>query len=139
MIRYAIKHNYPWVYIETRKHRLCAYYSKFGSALISNKIIKHPQLNAGEVVLMLCHLGELIPLLASTFACRQSLLWHTLRQQIETIFDQLKHRTDPQRWTHERTALLHADWPVKSFLRMRLSDTSDDAHGTMANPLREPA
>lgn len=88
---------------------------------------------------MLCHLGELIPLLASTFACRQSLLWNTLRRQIENVFDQLKHRTDPQRWTSERTALLQADWPVKSFLRMRLSDASDDVHGAMANPLREPA
>ena len=51
---------------------------------------------------------------------------------------QLRERSDPQRWAAERHAVLEARWPAKAFLRMRLSDTSDDVHGHMANPLARP-
>jgi hypothetical protein len=51
------------------------------------------------------------------------------------VFAALRSRVDAHRWHAERQALLEHDWPAKAFLRMRLTDTSDDVHGTMPNPL----
>lgn len=84
---------------------------------------------------LLCHLGELGLLLASTYHSPEAPFWHVLRVRIEAIFDHLKPRTDPARWATERHALLVADWPVKSFVRMRLSDSADDDVRRMPNPL----
>jgi D-ornithine---citrate ligase len=89
---------------------------------------------------MLCHLGELAQLLAGAYHCADGLFWDVLRVQIALAFDGLRARTDPARWAAERAAILSADWPAKAFLRMRLSDSSDDVHGTMPNPVRaDPA
>ncbi|HZW11827.1 MAG TPA: IucA/IucC family protein [Noviherbaspirillum sp.] len=98
----------------------------------SNEPVRDKLLHA----VLLCHLSELALLLARTYALSEDRLWKILRQEIENTFDRLQTRTESQRWAAERYALLEADWPAKSFLRMRLSDTSDDVHGHMANPLR---
>ena len=84
---------------------------------------------------MLCHLSELGLLLSRSYRQPEAAFWSVLRASTIDAFDRLRNRTDPQRWEMERTAVLEADWPAKAFLRMRLSDTSDDVHGEMANPL----
>lgn len=84
---------------------------------------------------LLCHLGELAVLLADTYCCDEGLFWNILRRQIDLVFDRLQARTEPQRWKRERYALLQADWPAKSFVRMRLSDSANDEHRSMPNPL----
>lgn len=85
---------------------------------------------------MLCHLTELVLLLSRTYNHPEESFWNVFRQEIEKVFDRLRPRTDPQRWATERHALLEGDWPAKSFLRMRLTNTSDDVHGSMPNPLK---
>ena len=85
---------------------------------------------------MLCHLSELAILLAYTYHTAEARFWNILRHQVELAFDRVEQRTDPQRWARERHALLEGDWPAKSFVRMRLSDSANDEHGTMPNPLR---
>jgi D-ornithine---citrate ligase len=85
---------------------------------------------------MLCHLAELALLLSRTYDHPEASFWDIVRRQIETVFDRLRARTEPQRWEAERRALLQGDWPAKSFLRMRLIDCSEDVHGHMPNPLK---
>lgn len=85
---------------------------------------------------MLCHLAELGLLLARSYNHPQTHFWNILRRGTEEVFDRLRARTPRQRWIDERRALLEADWPAKSFLRMRLSDSSEDVHGHMPNPLK---
>ncbi len=85
---------------------------------------------------MLCHLAELALLLAHAYNQPEQAFWNILRREIENAFDRLRSRSESQRWTTERRALLETDWPAKSFLRMRLCDTSDDVHGSMPNPLK---
>lgn len=84
---------------------------------------------------LLCHLSELALLLARAYGHAEHHFWDVLRREIDTVFAALRPRVDARRWQAERAALLAHDWPAKSFLRMRLSDTSDDVHGTMPNPL----
>lgn len=88
---------------------------------------------------LLCHVVELALLLSRTYGHPQAHFWDVLRQEVELAFEGLRGRADPSRWQAERRALLEEDWPAKSFLRMRLSDTSDDVHGTMPNPLKATA
>jgi D-ornithine---citrate ligase len=88
---------------------------------------------------MLCHLAELALLLSRTYNHPEAHFWNILRRETENVFDRLRARTEPQRWNTERHALLQSDWPAKSFLRMRLSDSSDDLHGHMPNPLNPAA
>ena len=84
---------------------------------------------------LLCHLAELALLLAHAYGHAEHHFWDALRREIDAVFIALRPRVDADRWQAERAALLEHDWPAKSFLRMRLSDTSDDVHGTMPNPL----
>lgn len=84
---------------------------------------------------MLCHLGELAQLLAATFHQSEAPFWDAMRSQAERVFDALRSRTHPARWVAERHAILKAPWPAKALLRMRLSDTQDDAHKQVPNPL----
>ena len=84
---------------------------------------------------LLCHLSELALLLARTYAHPEHHFWDVLRREIENVFGAVRARVDAARWHAERAALLEHDWPAKAFLRMRLSDTQDDVHGTMPNPL----
>jgi siderophore synthetase component len=84
---------------------------------------------------MLCHLSELGLQLARSYRHGESAFWNVLRASTENAFENLRERADPQRWARERHAVLEARWPAKAFLRMRLSDTADDVHGDMANPL----
>ena len=86
---------------------------------------------------MLCHLSELALLLSRTYHHAEEHFWSVLRSETEHAFERLRSRAEPQRWRAERRALLESDWPAKSFLRMRLSDTSDDMHGHMPNPLQQ--
>lgn len=88
---------------------------------------------------LLCHVVELALLLSRTYGHPQARFWDVLRQEVELAFGRLRGRADPSRWEAERRALLEEAWPAKSFLRMRLSDTSDDVHGTMPNPLKATA
>ncbi|MGH8810257.1 MAG: IucA/IucC family C-terminal-domain containing protein, partial [Noviherbaspirillum sp.] len=88
---------------------------------------------------MLCHLAELALLLSHTYNQPEARFWNILRHESEKVFDCLRGATESQRWDTERRALLETDWPAKSFLRMRLSDTSDDVHGSMPNPLKNAA
>lgn len=87
---------------------------------------------------MLCHLSELGLLLARSYRHGEAAFWDVLRDCTEAAFERLRERCDPARWSAERHAVLEARWPAKAFLRMRLSDTSDDVHGHMANPLARP-
>ena len=66
----------------------------------------------------------------------EGLVSQLLARETAHVFDILRARTDPARWLAERDAILQGDWPAKAFLRMRVSDTSDDVHGRMPNPLR---
>jgi len=84
---------------------------------------------------MLCHLGELAVLLARSYEQNEDDYWQILHSTSVTLFDQLRDRCDPDRWERERHAILQADWPVKSLLRMRLGDTTDDICMSMPNPL----
>ena len=84
---------------------------------------------------MLCHLSELGLLLARSYRHSEAAFWGVLRGALDAAFERLRARSCPQRWARERDAVLEARWPAKAFLRMRLSDTSDDVHGDMANPL----
>ena len=85
---------------------------------------------------MLCHLAELALLLSRTYHHPEASFWNILRRETGNAFDRLRARTEPHRWDVERRALLETDWPAKSFLRMRLTDTADDVHGHMPNPLK---
>jgi siderophore synthetase component len=85
---------------------------------------------------MLCHLAELALLLSRTYNRPEGHFWNVMRREVENAFDRLRARADMQRWNTERRALLEDDWPAKSFLRMRLTDTSDDVHGSIPNPLQ---
>jgi D-ornithine---citrate ligase len=88
---------------------------------------------------MLCHVAEIALLLSHIYQHPAEKFWAIFRRKVEKVFDQLQARTEPQRWKTERHALLESDWPAKSFFRMRLSNTSDDVHGQMPNPLTKPA
>ncbi len=88
---------------------------------------------------MLCHLAELALLLSRTYNHPETDFWRILRRETESVFDRLQSRTELQRWDVERRAILENDWPAKSFMRMRLSNTSDDVHGQMPNPLKMAA
>lgn len=83
---------------------------------------------------MLCHLAELAVLLALSYGQNEDGYWQILHNISATLFGQLHERCDPHRWEQERHAILHADWPVKSLLRMRLDNTSDDICLSMSNP-----
>jgi D-ornithine---citrate ligase len=84
---------------------------------------------------LLCHLSELALLLARAYGHPEHHFWDVLRRTMDEVFTGLRARVHERRWHAERQALLADDWPAKSFLRMRLLDTSDDVHGTMPNPL----
>lgn len=84
---------------------------------------------------MLCHLAETGLLLARSYNESETHFWNVLRHETIKIFNRLRARTDPERWAEERKAILEDEWPAKSFLRMRLTDTSNDVHGSMTNPL----
>lgn len=88
---------------------------------------------------MLCHLSELGLLLARSYRHPEAAFWNVLKAATVAAFERLRGRADAQRWQAERTAVLEANWPAKAFLRMRLSDTSEDVHGEMANPLASAA
>lgn len=102
------------------------------STFADNEPVRDKLLHA----VLLCHVSELALLLAHCYNHPEAYFWDALRRQMELAFDRLQARTDPQRWAEERRALLEDDWPAKSFLRMRLNDTSDDVHGSMPNPLK---
>ena len=78
---------------------------------------------------------KLALLLSRAYNHPEASFWDILRRQIENVFHRLRARTEPGRWDAERRALLQSDWPAKSFLRMRLTNSSDDVHGHMPNPL----
>jgi siderophore synthetase component len=84
---------------------------------------------------LLCHLSELALLLARAYGHPEHHFWDVLRRVLDDVLKGLRARVHERRWHAEREALLEHDWPAKSFLRMRLLDTSDDVHGTMPNPL----
>jgi siderophore synthetase component len=84
---------------------------------------------------MICQLAEFVLLLSRHYQLPESAFWEILRSETENLFDQLKPRCDADFWQAERQAILHAPWPVKSLLRMRLADTVDDLVGSMPNPL----
>jgi siderophore synthetase component len=86
---------------------------------------------------LLCHISELALLLARSYRSDEDIFWRIFARELATAFDTLRGHADPARWEQERAALLEGDWPAKSFLRMRLTDSSDDALGSMPNPLRE--
>ncbi len=84
---------------------------------------------------MLCHLSEIALLLSRSYNHPEDNFWAILQRETHDVFARMQARTEPQRWKAERHALLNSDWPAKSFFRMRLTDTSDDVHGQMPNPL----
>jgi siderophore synthetase component len=87
----------------------------------------------------MCHLGELALLCARHWNVPENLLWDELAAQVSHCFDALRERVEPQRWETERQALLVADWPAKSFMRMRLLDSHADIVGRLSNPLHVSA
>jgi len=84
---------------------------------------------------MLCHLGEMVLLLERLAPQVGFSFWDLLRQEVILAFEHYRAQTEPHRWATEYEAFLEAPWPAKSFLRMRLLNTQDDLHLTMANPL----
>jgi D-ornithine---citrate ligase len=86
---------------------------------------------------MVCHLVELAVLLARSYQQNEDNYWQILHQTSVRLFDQLRARCDSDRWASERDAILSADWPVKSLLRMRLDNTTDDICLSMPNPLAD--
>lgn len=83
----------------------------------------------------MCHLGELILLLGREYQLAEGLLWGEFRLVLAEQFARLRPQVDAELWQREYTALFHAPWPAKALLRMRLRDSSDDAHETLPNPL----
>lgn len=83
----------------------------------------------------LCHLGELALLLTRTYDLPQLQLWSILREVTHHVFEELKPRIPDTLWQHEYARILEQPWPAKSFVRMRLSESSDDDVRTMHNPL----
>ena len=86
---------------------------------------------------LLCHLVELARALAHAYGQQAGSYVAVLRQALERLFAGLRPRVAAQRWQAERDALLEQPWPAKSFLRMRLNNSSDDVVLRMPNPLRE--
>lgn len=84
---------------------------------------------------LICHISELGLLLARSYHTPEVKFWQILRHKLESLFLSLRPRTNSQRWQQEYQAILEADWPVKSLLKMRLMDCADDVHGHMPNPL----
>lgn len=93
--------------------------------------LRHKLLHA----VFMCHLGELILLLAREYQLAESLLWGEFRLVLAAQFCQLQPQVEAELWQREYEALFHAPWPAKALLRMRLCDSSDDAHETLPNPL----
>ncbi|BEV14192.1 siderophore synthetase [Herbaspirillum sp. DW155] len=88
---------------------------------------------------MLCHIIELALLLSRTYQRPEAAFMAVLRERLQARFAALKPACQTQRWQTEYRALLQDDWPAKSFVRMRLSDTSEDVVLRMPNPLLSAA
>ncbi len=86
---------------------------------------------------MLCHLLELARALGHAYGQPVQPYVRVLRQLLEQLFERLRPQMDAQRWQTERQALLEQPWPVKSLLRMRLHNSSEDVVLRMPNPLRQ--
>jgi siderophore synthetase component len=87
----------------------------------------------------MCHLGELILLISRHWKLPENLLWKQLHVHVSQCFENVRDKTEPQRWETERRALLEQDWPAKSFLRMRLLDCPTDIVRRLKNPLNTAA
>lgn len=83
----------------------------------------------------MCHLGELILLISRHWKLAEDMLWKQLHDHVSQCFENVRAKTEPQRWETERRALLEEDWPAKSFLRMRLLDCPTDIVRRLKNPL----
>ena len=74
----------------------------------------------------ICHLHEIILLLTQYYSLDESLLCHTLREVVISLFSDLKPRIhDAEFWQTERDALLEDPWPTRSVLRMHLANYAD--------------
>lgn len=85
---------------------------------------------------LLCHMIELGRALAHAYGQPSRPYVELLRKGLENLFAQLQPEVDAERWQAERQALLEDPWPAKSFLRMRLNNSSEDVVLRMPNPLR---
>ncbi len=96
----------------------------------------HPVRDKVMHAFLLCHLIELARALAAVYGQSAQSYLALLQQGLERLFMRLQPRVDPRRWQDERDAILRHPWPAKSFLRMRLNNSSDDVVLRMPNPLR---
>lgn len=83
------------------------------------------------------HLGELVLLLARYYNCGDILFWEIVRKETIRRFDKLRYRMKLETWEKEYHAILKADWPVKTLMRMRLEKQHRQGgmFSHIANPL----
>ncbi len=83
----------------------------------------------------ICHLAELVNLVAGHCGLSDQQLWQAVRSQILSIFDAWESRSDPDWWRQERQAILEQPWYMKRFTLMRLADNNIYNYQPLANPL----
>ena len=84
---------------------------------------------------LMCHLGEMALLVTRHWQLPAQPCWHLLAEALQQAFAAWQPHTNPARWQAEHHAMLHAPWPAKAFVRMRIDNNSEDIVGTLPNPL----
>lgn len=83
------------------------------------------------------HLGEVIILISTYFACDEIRLWDIVAQLTHERFIFLQTKVDKSRWKKEYKAILLEPWNCKALLRMRLMEeyNRDGLFMEITNPL----
>jgi siderophore synthetase component len=84
----------------------------------------------------MCHIGELALLCAREWDMPDHLFWDAFHTAVVQCFDTVRPRMAASRWSTERHAILEADWPARSLLRMKLSESPREIICLLSNPLR---
>lgn len=85
----------------------------------------------------MCHLGEIILLLSRYYHIDEFHFWTVLAQITLDCFDNYKVFMKFSDWHREKKAITEKDWPLKSFMRMRLQETITDIVMEIKNPLKQ--
>ena len=84
----------------------------------------------------MCHIGELALLCAREWDMPDRLFWDAFHTEVVQCFDTMRPRMAASRWSTERHAILEAEWPARSLLRMKLSEPPQEIICLLSNPLR---
>lgn len=87
--------------------------------------------------LFMCHLGELILLLSRYYRTEENSLWAILAEMTMRCFKENQGNMEMSEWLTEKESILRKDWPLKSFIRMRMKNTTSDIMMTIENPLKK--